>query len=107
MRLTDPVFSRSVVRNFKIAKSFSAGDLTAPVIAGLSRFPGSRGRIQFAGETFNIGERDRSTGMPRAQGTIVLYAWRGGELFPVRDFTESRPGDRLLYIVPLSQFRAA
>lgn len=107
MRLTDPVFSRSVVRNFKIAKSFSASDLTAPVIAGLSRFPGSRGRITFAGETYNIGERDGSTGLPRAEGTVVLYAWRAGELIPVRDFTESQPEDRLLYIVPLSQFRAA
>lgn len=106
MRIMDPAFSRSIERNFKIAKSFSASDLTAPTIAGLARFPGSRGRVTFAGETFNIGERSASTRLPRAEGTIPLYAWRAGSLVPLHDFAHMQPEDRLLYIVPLSQFRA-
>lgn len=107
MRIVDPGFSRAIARNFKIAKSFSASDVTAPAIAGLARFAGSRGRVTFAGETFDVGERHASGGLPRAQGAIVLYAWRAGDLVPMRDFDEMQPDDRLLYIVPLSQFRAA
>ena len=104
MRIQDPEFSRSVERNFKIAKSFSATALTAPVIAGLARFPGSRGRVAFAAETFSIGERSGATRLPRAQGTIPLYAWRAGNLHPLHDFGEIHPNDLLLYLVPLSQF---
>jgi Trk K+ transport system NAD-binding subunit len=106
MRIMDPAFSRSVESNFKIAKSFSASDLTAAAIAGLARFPGSRGRVTFAGETFNVGERSAATRLPRAEGTIPLYAWRAGSLVPLHDFAHMQPEDRLLYVVPLSQFRA-
>lgn len=106
MRIMDPVFSRSIERNFKIAKSFSASDLTAPAIAGLARFAGSRGRVRFAGETFNIAERSAATRLPRAEGIVPLYAWREGRLVPLHDFAVMKPDDRLLYIVPLSQFRA-
>lgn len=105
MRIQDPEFSRSVERNFKIAKSFSASDLTAPVIAGLARFPGSRGRAAFAGETFSIGERSAAGRLPRAEGTVPLYAWRAGNLYPLHDFGEIHPNDLLLYLVPLSQFK--
>lgn len=105
MRILDPQFSRSVERNFKIAKSFSASDLTAPAIAGLARFPASRGRVTFAKETFNIGERTSEMRAPRDEGGIPLYAWREGELRPIHDFAEVRPDDRILDIVPLSQFK--
>ena len=105
MRIHDPQFSRSVARNFKIGTSFSASDLTAPVIAGLSRFPASRGRVSFAGETFNVGERDNGMPIPRAEGGIPLYIWRDGALVPAHDFEEMRPNDRVLDILPLSQFK--
>ena len=105
MRIHDAQFSRSVARNFKIGKSFSASDLTAPAIAGLARFPASRGRVSFAGETFNVGERHAKMHIPRAEGGIPLYFWRGGALVPAHDFQDMQPNDRLLDIVPLSQFK--
>jgi voltage-gated potassium channel Kch len=105
MRIHDAQFSRSVARNFRIGKSFSASDLTAPAIAGLARFPASRGRVSFAGETFNVGERNAHMHIPRAEGGIPLYFWRGGTLVAAHDFEEMQPNDQVLDIVPLSQFR--
>ena len=107
MRIHDPQFSRSVARNFRVGKSFSASDLTAPAIAGLARFPASRGRVAFAGETFNVGERDASMYVPRAEGGIPLFLWREGRLVPAHEFDEMQPNDQLLDIVPLSQFKTA
>jgi len=106
VRINDPDFSRLIERNFNIAKSFSAAELTAPMIAGLARFPGTRGRVSFAGETFNVGMRNATDRLPRAEGTVPLYAWRAGKLRPIRDFGEMEPEDRVLYVVPLSQFKA-
>ncbi|HET6895713.1 MAG TPA: NAD-binding protein [Candidatus Baltobacteraceae bacterium] len=106
MRIHDPQFSRSVARNFRIGKSFSASDLTAPAIAGLARFPASRGRVSFAGETFNVGERTTHMHIPRAEGGIPLYFWRDGALVAAHDFGDMQPNDRVLDIVPLSQFKA-
>lgn len=105
LRIMDPQFSRSVERNLKIAKSFSASELTAPAIAGLARFPSSRGRVTFAHETFNINERTADMTMPRDEDGIPLYVWREGTLRPIRDFSEVREGDRVLDMVPLSQFK--
>jgi Trk K+ transport system NAD-binding subunit len=107
MRIHDPQFARSIERNFKAGKSFSASDLTAPMIAGLARFTASRGRVAFAAETFNVGERDASMYVPRAEGGIPLFFWRAGALVPAHDFDEMQPNDRLIDIVPLSQFKAA
>jgi Trk K+ transport system NAD-binding subunit len=106
VRINDPDFSRLIERNFNIAKSFSAAELTAPMIAGLARFPGTRGRVSFAGEIFNVGVRSASDRLPRAEGTVPLYAWRGAKLRPIHDFAEMEPDDRVLYVVPLSQFKA-
>jgi len=106
MRIHDPQFSRSVARNFRIGKSFSASDLTAPAIAGLARFPASRGRVSFAGEIFNVGERNAQMHIPRAEGGVPLYFWRAGALVAAHDFNEMQPNDQVLDIVPLSQFRA-
>jgi len=106
LRIMDPQFSRSVERNLKIAKSFSASELTAPAIAGLARFPSSRGRVTFARETFSINERAAEMTMPREEDGIPLYVWREGTLRPIRDFGEVRDGDRVLDMVPLSQFKA-
>lgn len=105
MRIQDPGFSNSVERNFLIERSFSASELAAPTIAGLARFPGTRGRLTFAGETFNVGERSAADRLPRAEGTVPLFAWREGNLRMIHDFGEVGGNDRLLYVVPLSQFR--
>jgi Trk K+ transport system NAD-binding subunit len=107
LRVQDAGFAQSIARNFRIAKTFSASDLTAPVIAGLSRFPASRGRVSFAKDTFNIGERTSHMYIPRAEGGVPLYVCREGNLLPVHDFDEMQEGDRVLDIVALSQFKPA
>ena len=106
VRIGDPEFSRLVATNFNIAKSFSATELTAPTIAGLARFPGTRGRVSFAGETFDVGVRAASDELPRASGAIPLYAWREGKPQPIHDFGDMERDDRVLYLIPLSQFKA-
>src|SRR4029077_3955403 len=104
--INDPDFSRLIERNFNIGKSFSARELTAPMFAGLARLPGTRVHVMCAGESFNVGVRSASDWLPRAEGTVPLYAWRAGRLRPIRDFAEMEPDDRVLYVVPLSQFKA-
>ncbi|HET7814750.1 MAG TPA: NAD-binding protein [Candidatus Baltobacteraceae bacterium] len=106
LRIGDVEFARSIARNFSIGLSFATSDLTAPLIAGLSRFPASRGRVTFAGEMFAIGERTADMYVPRGEGGVPLFVWRAGELLQTRNFDDLQPGDRLLDIVPLSQFRA-
>jgi len=107
LRITDSAFAHSVGRQFHITKSFSAIDLTAPAIAGLSRFPGTRGRVAFDNEEYNVGERLQGAvpAPPPADLCIPLYIWREDSLIALHDFSEMKPYDRLLFIVPLSQFR--
>lgn len=106
LRILDPVFSRSVTRNFRIAKSFSASDLTAPVIAGLARGSGAHGRVSFAARSFSLAEGSGPDELLRTEGAIPLFVLRAGNLVAVRDSGEVKPGDRLLYMVPLAQARA-
>ena len=107
LRISDSAFAHSVSRQFHITKSFSAIDLTAPAIAGLSRFPGTRGRVAFENEEYNVGERLQGAvpTPPPADLCIPLYVWREDALIALHDFSEMKPYDRLLFIVPLSQFR--
>jgi len=104
----EPAFAHSIGRQFQINRSFSTTELTAPAIAGLSRFPGTRGRISFDNEDYNVGERLQGAipAPPPANFCIPLYVWREANLIPLHDFAEMKPYDRLLFIVPLSQFRA-
>ncbi|MBV9272204.1 MAG: NAD-binding protein [Candidatus Eremiobacteraeota bacterium] len=107
MRMGDPEFARSVGRNFALTVTFSTTELTAPTIAGLSRFRGTRGRVTFDDETYSIAERvQRDPGRPPVvPGALPLFVLREGNLTPMSDFAEVRPQDRLLYLIPLSQFR--
>ncbi|MDQ6929104.1 MAG: NAD-binding protein [Candidatus Eremiobacteraeota bacterium] len=107
LRVMDPAFAHSIGRQFAITRSFSTTELTAPAIAGLSRFPGTRGRISFDNEDYTVGERLQGAipAPPPANFCIPLYVLREGNLVPLHDFAEMKPYDRLLFIVPLSQFR--
>ncbi len=107
LRVMDEAFAHSIGRQFQITRSFSTVELTAPAIAGLSRFPGTRGRIAFDNEDYNVGERLQGAipAPPPANFCIPLYVWREGTLLALHDFAEMKPYDRLLFIVPLSQFR--
>jgi len=107
LRVANPDFARSVGRNFALTVTFSTTELTAPTIAGLSRFRGTRGRVSFHDETYSIAERvQRDAGKaPVVPGAVPLFVLREGNLTPMSDFAGVRPQDRLLYLIPLSQFR--
>ncbi|HEV7179525.1 MAG TPA: NAD-binding protein [Candidatus Baltobacteraceae bacterium] len=125
LRIDDLAFGVSIKRHFDIA-SFSTTELTAPTIAGLARFESTRGRFDiFAGtpfaRTFQLAERFQGAentpppAPPERPGYKVrwvpLYVWREqpgsgkGVAVPVHKFRgDVRPGDRLLFMVPLDQF---
>ncbi len=106
VRMENDAFARAVSALFGIA-TFSPAALTAPVLAGLSRFPGTRGRVRYAGEDHTISQRSQGAvpEKPPAEVCVPLCVWRGGQLLAVREFTEMRPYDELLFVVPLGQFR--
>jgi voltage-gated potassium channel Kch len=124
LRIDDLAFGSSIKRHFGIA-SFSTTELTAPTIAGLARFESTRGRFAIFAHsqyqrTFQLAERFQGAenspppAPPERPGYKVrwvpLYAWREtgagkGVAVPVHKFDgDVRPGDRLLFMVPLDQF---
>jgi voltage-gated potassium channel Kch len=124
LRIDDLAFGASIKRHFGIA-SFSTTELTAPTIAGLARFESTRGRFAIFAEhpfarVFQLAERFQGTentpppAPPERPGYKVrwvpLYAWRElgpgrGVAVPVHKFEQDvKPGDRLLFMVPLDQF---
>lgn len=107
MRVQDETFARLVEHQFSLDRSFSTSELSAPGFAGLSRFPGTRGRIGYGDETYNVGERLQGEvpQPPPAQDCIPLCVWRDGSLVLINDFGQMQPYDRLLFLVPLSQFK--
>ena len=127
LRIDDLAFGASIKRHFGIA-SFSTTELTAPTIAGLARFESTRGRFAifpdhgFArvfqlAERFQGAENAPPPAPPERPGYkvrwIPLYVWREqgsgkGVAVPVHKFDQDvRPGDRLLFMVPLDQFSEA
>lgn len=108
MRVQDDAFARSIERQFDGIKTLSTSALAAPAFAGLSRFPGTRARIAFGDDDYNVGERlqTEKPAPPPANFCVALAVWRNGSFFHINDFDEMQPFDRLLFIVPLSQFRA-
>jgi Trk K+ transport system NAD-binding subunit len=108
MRVQDDAFAGSVGRQFEAIQTFSTSSLAAPAFAGLSRFPGTRSRIEFGDEDYNVGERLQGEVPmpPPAEHCVALAVWRNKQFFHIDNFDEMEPFDRLLFIVPLSQFRA-
>jgi Trk K+ transport system NAD-binding subunit len=108
MRVQDEAFAGSVGRQFEAIQTFSTSALAAPAFAGLSRFPGTRARIHFGDEDYNVGERPQGEVPmpPPADHCIALGVWRNGSFTYIDAFDEMEPFDRLLFIVPLSQFRS-
>jgi Trk K+ transport system NAD-binding subunit len=108
MRVQDDAFAGSVGRQFEKIQTFSTSSLAAPAFAGLSRFPGTRARIHFGDEDYNVGERPQGEVPmpPPADHCIALGVWRAGSFMHIDGFDEMEPYDRLLFIVPLSQFRS-
>jgi hypothetical protein len=108
MRVQDEAFAGSIGRQFEAIQTFSTSALAAPAFAGLSRFPGTRARIHFGDEDYNVGERPQGEVPmpPPADHCIALGVWRNGSFMHIEAFDEMEPFDRLLFIVPLSQFRS-
>lgn len=108
MRVQDDAFAGSVGRQFEAIQTFSTSSLAAPAFAGLSRFPGTRSRIEFGDEDYNVGERLQGEVPmpPPAEHCVALAVWRNNQFLHIDNFDEMEPFDRLLFIVPLSQFRA-
>lgn len=108
MRVQDEVFARSIERQFDGIRTLSTSALAAPAFAGLSRFPGTRARIAFGDDDYNVGERPQGEkpAPPPANFCVALAVWRKGAFLHINDFDEMEPFDRLIFIVPLSQFRS-
>jgi Trk K+ transport system NAD-binding subunit len=106
VRMEDASFARASANLFGIA-TFSPAALSAPLFAGLSRFPGTRGRVRFAGEDLTVGQRTQGEipERPPAAECLPLCVWREGEIVMLRDFAEMHAFDALLFLVPLRQFR--
>jgi Trk K+ transport system NAD-binding subunit len=107
LRIAEASFAQSIARHFEFETTFSAAALAAPAFVGLSRFPGSRGRVAFAGQEFAVGEVViAEAGRPVApRDAILLAVSRQGDFAIAVDFAELVPGDRALVIVPLAPFR--
>jgi hypothetical protein len=108
MRVQDETFAESIGRQFEAIRSFSTTTLAAPAFAMLSRFPGTRARIAIGDEEYNVGERLQGEvpQPPPADHCIPLAVWRKGRFVHIDAFEEMEPYDRLLFLVPLSQFKS-
>ena len=108
MRVQDEAFAHSIARNFEAIHTYSTTTLAAPAFAMLSRFPGTRGRIAFGDDVYNVGERVQGEvpQPPPAEDCIPLGVWRKGAFLHIDAFAEMEPYDRLLFLVPLSQFKS-
>ncbi len=109
MRVQDETFAHSIAHQFEAIRTYSTTTLAAPAFAMLSRFPGTRGRIAFGDDTYNVGERLQGEvpQPPPAEDCIPLGVWRKGTFAHIDTFAEMEPYDRLLFLVPLSQFKPA
>jgi Trk K+ transport system NAD-binding subunit len=108
MRAQDDAFADSIARQLGTIRTHSTRALAAPAFAMLSRFPGTRGRIRIGAEEYNVGERlqNERPEPPPAEDCIPLGVWRDGGFCHIDAFAEMEPFDRLLFLVPLSQFKA-
>jgi Trk K+ transport system NAD-binding subunit len=107
LRIAEASFAESISRHFAFETTFSAAALTAPAFVGLSRFPGSRGRVAFAGQEFAVGEvtigEDLRTALTPEAIPLAVARKHGGTV--THSFEELAIGDRVLFMVPLAPLR--
>lgn len=105
LRIAEASFAATIARHFDFRTTFSAAALAAPAFAGLARMPGARGRITLDRQEFAIGEYRWSEGRSAApRGVVPLAATRGDELVLIRDVAGLEAGDRVLMLMPFTQF---
>jgi Trk K+ transport system NAD-binding subunit len=101
VRMEDAGFARSTAQLLGIA-TFSPSGLTAPVFAGLSRFPGARGRIRFAHEYFAIRQSTHDATAEPPRDAMPLCVARNGRLHLLDDFAKALPHDLVVFVEPLA-----
>jgi Trk K+ transport system NAD-binding subunit len=108
MRVQDQAFADSIARHFKGIQTYSTAELAAPLFAMIARFQKTRGRIAICDDAYSLAERleGQEPQPPSAQDCIPLGVWRNGEFRHVDAFEETEPFDRVLFLVPLSQFKS-
>jgi Trk K+ transport system NAD-binding subunit len=108
MRVQDKAFADSIKLHFEKIDTYSTAALAAPVFAMISRFPETRGQIALGTAGYSVAERSpaEEPQPPPAQGCIALGVWRNGAFRHVDAFEETQPSDRVLFLVPLSQFKS-
>lgn len=106
LRIAEAEFAASIARHFQFETTFSVAALAGPAFAGLSRLPGARGRIAWAGQEFALAEIALGDTMPNELQRlgIPLAAAIDGKFTLVGDFTALAPGTRTLVLVPLAPF---
>jgi Trk K+ transport system NAD-binding subunit len=103
VRMENRTFAQATDRLFGIA-TFSPAELSAPAFAGLARFPGTLGRVRYAGADHTIVQRRIDGGaQPEEPGAVPLCAWRGGRIAPLRSGAEVAAGDVVIYALPLGR----
>jgi Trk K+ transport system NAD-binding subunit len=106
MRVQEGAFAESIARHFGIDRTFGTAALAAPVFAGLSRFPGVRGRIRIGSREYAIGEFERGETLdPALASCLPLALWRRGRLALIAGFSETLPRDRVLVLYPIWRLR--
>jgi voltage-gated potassium channel Kch len=106
LRIAEATFAQSIARHFEFETTFSASALAAPAFVGLSRFPGSRGRVSFSGQEYAIGETEveNFTRIPPLE-VIPLAVSRGNQFEIVNDRESVGQAERILMLVPIAPFR--
>jgi len=105
LRVQEAAFEQSVRRHFGITRTYATAALASPVLAGLARLPGARGRIRLGGHDYAIGEmlHGAEVSEPPEPGCVPLCAWRESALVLIDDFADVLPHDRVLMLVPIWQ----
>jgi hypothetical protein len=108
MRVQDQTLADSIARNFKGIRTYSTAALAAPVFAMIARFSKTRGRIALGDDGYSVAERveGQEPQPPSPQHCIPLAVWRNGAFRHVDTFADTEPFDRVLFLVPLSQFKS-
>ena len=105
LRIAEPTFAASIARHFGFRTTFSVATLAAPTFVGMSRFPGSHGRVAYAGQEFALGQYTFDENLSRPpEGAILLAVSDNGEFRLAVDFDALEPGQQALIIVPLAPF---
>jgi voltage-gated potassium channel Kch len=99
VRMESHALAQATAELFEIS-TFSPAGLCAPAFAGLSRYPGTRGRVRVAGATCMVVQRVHGAEAHVPEGGVPLCVWRDHRLQLVREFGDVAPGEPVLLLTP-------